>query len=213
MTNTLSDQNGVLENHIRMLFDKKYKKYMYIYKYNALYLPFIYKHTISYSHNYIRKIMRDIIDGLDKIYPELLNTCSRILTPKIVGPTCWFMAALVAMFYSQRSRKLLLKASKSWENNKLFTLLKKVLNDHYLSSKGDKIEYSKFKDDTFGDILTELHVLNSKRFMFNRDKYNNGFLERLYIGRLYNLLNIDYTMFEYDTKDGKKVFEILGLKN
>ena len=39
------------------------------------------------------------------------STCSRILTPKQVGPICWFMATFVAMFYSQRSRKLLLEAS------------------------------------------------------------------------------------------------------
>ena len=35
---------------------------------------------------------------------EVKNTCSRILTPKQVGPICWFMATFVAMFYSQRNR-------------------------------------------------------------------------------------------------------------
>jgi hypothetical protein len=40
--------------------------------------------------------------------------CSRILTPKQVGPICWFMATFVAMFYSQRSRKILLEESKGF---------------------------------------------------------------------------------------------------
>jgi hypothetical protein len=63
--------------------------------------------------------------------------CSRILTPKQVGPICWFMAAFVAMFYSQRSRKILLEASKGWDkdkNNKLIQSLKHVLDDKYLKT-------------------------------------------------------------------------------
>ena len=96
--------------------------------------------------------------------------CSRILTPKQVGPICWFMATFVAMFYSQRSRKLLLESSKSWDvkkgifpifwNNrkKLFTLLKHVLDDKYLKTENreskDYTDYKRFSDNTFGKILT-----------------------------------------------------------
>ena len=70
-----------------------------------------------------------------KIRDAKKSVCSRILTPKQVGPICWFMATFVAMFYSQRSRKLLLEASKGWNNKRsLFALLKHVLDDKYLNS-------------------------------------------------------------------------------
>ena len=82
------------------------------------------------------------------------QVCSRILTPKQVGPICWFMATFVAMFYSQRNRKVLLNASKRWDKkDKLFTLLKQVLDDKYLKSDNEKEDYEKFSDDTFGNIL------------------------------------------------------------
>jgi hypothetical protein len=35
-----------------------------------------------------------------------------------VGGSCWFMATIVAMFYSQRSKKLLLKKFKEKETEK-----------------------------------------------------------------------------------------------
>ena len=84
------------------------------------------------------------------------GTCARILTPKQVGPICWFMATFVAMFYSQRSRKLLLDASSGWNNKKaLFASLKHVLDDKYLKTKDgrDSDDYKKFRDDTFIKIL------------------------------------------------------------
>ena len=40
-----------------------------------------------------------------KIKEAKKSVCSRILTPKQVGPICWFMATFVAMFYSQQSTK------------------------------------------------------------------------------------------------------------
>jgi len=66
--------------------------------------------------------------------------CSRILTPKQVGETCWFMAIFVAMFYSQRSRKILLEASRKWNTKKdLFKKVNDILHDKYLkTSKGNE---------------------------------------------------------------------------
>ena len=58
------------------------------------------------------------MSSLPKIQESKKSICSRILTPKQVGPICWFMATFVAMFYSQRSRKLLLEASKNWDVKK-----------------------------------------------------------------------------------------------
>jgi len=128
--------------------------------------------------------------------------CSRILTPKQVGPICWFMATFVAMFYSQRSRRLLLNASSSWKKNKLFTLLKHVLDDKYLKTASRESEdYRKFSDDTFGNILSLLYQENSNAFPYNPKTIDDGYIPELYIGKLYNLLNIDYKMFSYNVDD------------
>ena len=125
--------------------------------------------------------------------------CSRILTPKQVGPICWFMAPFVAMFYSQRSRKILLNASKTWNTTKeLFTLLKHVLDDKYLKTASRESEdYKKFSDNTFGKILSLLYKENSKVFPYNKKTVDGGFTPINYIGKLYKLLNVDYKIYEY----------------
>jgi hypothetical protein len=123
--------------------------------------------------------------------------CSRILTPKQVGPICWFMASFVAMFYSQRSRKILLNASKTWNTkNELFTLLKHVLDDQYLKKTSSE-DYEKFKYDTFGKILSLLYKENSKAFPYNKKTVDGGFAPINYIGKFFNLLNVDYKIYEY----------------
>ena len=70
------------------------------------------------------------------------------------------MATFVAMFYSQRSRRLLLNASTSWKKKKLFTLLKHVLDDKYLKTA------SRESEDTFGNILSLLYKENNNAFPY-----------------------------------------------
>jgi hypothetical protein len=152
------------------------------------------------------------------------SICSRILTPKQVGPICWFMAAFVAMFYSQRSRKLLLKASKGWEVNKsifpnfwnnrktLFTLLKHILDDKYLKTKDgkDSKDYKKFSDNTFVKILSLLNKVDSKAFPYNPKTVSGGFKPELYIGCLYKLLNIESIIYEYNVAQDFLVYSYLN---
>ena len=147
-----------------------------------------------------------------KIKAATKNTCYRILTPKQVGPICWFMATFVAMFYSQRSRKILLDASKDWDIKKeLFTLLKQVLDNKYLKTESKEIDdYKKFSDNTFINILKLLHKENTKKFMYNPTVNKGGFTPSFYIGRLYNLLNIDYTIIEYDIENNFLVYSLLN---
>jgi hypothetical protein len=136
----------------------------------------------------------------ERIIRELKEkVCSRILTPKQVGPICWFMATFVAMFYSQRNRKVLLKASKRWKQDELFTLLKHVLDDKYLMSENEQEDYEKFSDETFGNILKLLFEKDSKSFPFPYNpKIKVGFGSEIYICKLYNLLGVDCEMFDYN---------------
>jgi len=140
------------------------------------------------------------------------GVCSRILTPKQVGPICWFMATFVAMFYSQRSRRLLLNASKHWNTKKdLFTLLKQVLDDKYLKTASrESADYDKFSDDTFAKILTSLHKENSKVFPYNPKTNSGGFNSEYYIGKLYKLLNVDYKIYDYNKKDDNMFYSFLN---
>jgi hypothetical protein len=147
-----------------------------------------------------------VIAKPDAAKPEA-NVCERILTPKQVGPICWFMAAFVGMFYSQRSRKKLLDASLSWNKKKpLFTILKHILDDKYLKTADgrESEDYRKFSDDTFGKVLSLLHKENSQLFPYKPSASSGGFNPEFYIGRLYKLLNVDYRMYDYNVAD--KVF-------
>ena len=161
-----------------------------------------------------------------KIRKEVDSICSRILTPKQVGPICWFMATFVAMFYSQRSRKLLLESSKSWDvkkgifpifwNNrkKLFTLLKHVLDDKYLKTENreskDYTDYKRFSDNTFGKILTLLNRIDKKSFPYIPNYIRGGFELEYYIGKLYKLLNIDYILYDYNPADDVLLYSYLN---
>jgi hypothetical protein len=121
------------------------------------------------------------------------------------------MATFVAMFYSQRSRRLLLNASNDWKKNKLFILLKHVLDDKYLKTESRESEdYKKFSDDTFIKILSYLNIENSKRFPYDPKKVSGGFQPHLYIGKLYKLLNVDYKMFNYFIQDDTLAYSFLN---
>ena len=133
------------------------------------------------------------------------KTCSNILTPKQVGPICWFMATFVAMFYSQRSRKLLIEASKHWDENKqLFKLFKFILNHKYKKiSSRDKTNYEYFYTEfVYFILLFYLYKENNIKFPYDPSdpsNVNRGFAPDHYIGQLYNLLKIDNSIYEYNT--------------
>ena len=151
--------------------------------------------------------------------------CSRILMPKQVGGICWFTTTFVAMFYSQRSRKILQEASKYWkwdEKNEsevgVFNLFKEILNDKYMKKNMNDAEYKKlidntFKDndETFEDILKNLHELDKNSFPFN-PSIHPGYTNETYIGRLYNLLNVNYKVFDYNKKDHHLFYSYLNIE-
>jgi hypothetical protein len=129
------------------------------------------------------------------------SICSQILTPLHVGPICWFMATFVAMFYSQRNRKILLKESNNWKKDKeLFETLYDLLHNKYLKKNENGEDYDDFNDDTFIKILSLLFQENRKMFPFNpkHKKMLKAFAPQNYIGKLYTLLGIDYKMFDYN---------------
>jgi len=132
------------------------------------------------------------------------RTCSRILTPKQVGPICWFMATFVAMFYSQRSRKKLIEASKKWDLNiSIFKILKFILDNKYekISSKDNKNYEYFYTEFVYFLILLFLNKQNNIEFPYNPILHEeHGFVTDYYMVKLYNLLGINNRIFEYSTK-------------
>lgn len=134
------------------------------------------------------------------------------INPKTDWSICWFMAAFVAMFYSQRSRKILLDTSKDWNKKKeLFTILKHILDDKYLKAESRESEdYRKFSDDTFGKVLSLLHKENKTLFPYKPKAISGGFNPEYYIGRLYKLLNVNYRIYDYNVADNIFAYSFLN---
>jgi hypothetical protein len=110
------------------------------------------------------------------------------------------------MFYSQRSRKLLLAASSRWNKKKeLFNLFKNVLEDKYLKTAGgrESEDYRNYTEDTLIEILTLMNKEDKNEFPYNpiHKTVVESFLPKLYIGKLYTLLGVNYKMFDYSTTD------------
>jgi hypothetical protein len=84
-----------------------------------------------------------------------VDFCSKHLTlTSQTGPTCWFNSLLTAMFYSQYSRKKMLRASHSWNTNiKILKIFDHILHHKYKTS--DQSD----KDKKFFTMITPEYIL------------------------------------------------------
>jgi len=141
------------------------------------------------------------------VKPKREPFCSRVLTINQVGPTCWFLATFMSMFYSQRSRKILLDISKTWDTRiEIFNILKFILVNKYLKTSDIKGDYSYFDTLKAETILTMLNKHDKENFEFDPSK-KDGYFTDSYISKLYKFLNIDSLMFEiYDDKVAYSMF-------
>jgi hypothetical protein len=104
----------------------------------------------------------------------------------------WFMAIMVAMFYSQHSRAIL---STSIDIDNL------NLGNANLEKFFKNLFHQNFEQGfTNTDILKLLYETNSEMFMIepSDDIWAGGIDPLIYIGALYDLLNINYIMFEFN---------------
>ena len=129
-----------------------------------------------------------------------LGICSRILRPmQKTKPICWFLAVIVVMFYSQRSRRVIMEASKTWDGRiSVIKLFRNLLYERYLTVGNEPTnseEYKTFNEDTFIEILQQLYDMDSSKFPYN-PRYNKPNHANYYLCQLYTLLGVDYKMFE-----------------
>ena len=131
----------------------------------------------------------------------MTSKCDNVISLKQYGPTCWFNSILMALLYSDESRKLLLKKCEKW-NKKIEVLntIKYILQNKYLRT--DKI----FKDYEYFDkirpefILKELYKYNKKKFVINPDINKYGYKSALYIRKIYKLLGAKVLYLDLDLK-------------
>jgi len=128
--------------------------------------------------------------------------CDNVISLKQYGPTCWFNSILMALLYSDESRKLLLKRSNKW-NKKINVLntINYILHNKYLRT--DKIykDYEYFDKKRHKFILKELYLYNNKKFNFNPDLNNKkGYAHVLYIRKMYKLLGVKVLYLDLNLK-------------
>jgi hypothetical protein len=117
--------------------------------------------------------------------------CSNVISLKQYGETCWFNAILMAVLYSDKSRKLLLKKSKAWnEQIEVLNTIKYILHHKYLRTDKIHNDYAYFDKIRPEYILSELYKYNNKKFTFNSDAIKSGYTAQLYIRKIYKFLGV-----------------------
>ena len=121
----------------------------------------------------------------------MANKCDNVISLKQYGPTCWFNSILMAILYSDGSRKLLLEKSKRWNKRiLLFKTIKYILNNKYLRSDNINNDYKYFDKIRPEYLLDKLYKYDRKKFIFNLKKHKCGYKSELYIRKLYKLLGV-----------------------
>ena len=104
----------------------------------------------------------------------------------------------MGVLYSDGSRKLLLKKSKTWSNKiLLFKTLKYILENKYLRSSNIYKDYEYFDKIRPEYILEKLYKYNKKKFSFNPKIKKGGYAPALYIRKIYKLLGAKVLFLDY----------------
>ena len=129
------------------------------------------------------------------------SNCDNVISLKQYGPTCWFNSILMALLYSDESRKLLLKKSKKF-NKKIEVLntIKYILENKYLRTDKSYKDYEYFDKIRPEYILKQLYNYNKKKFSIDPDVNKSGFRSALYIRKIYKLLGVKILFLDLDLK-------------
>ena len=120
------------------------------------------------------------------------NNCDNVISLKQYGPTCWFNSILMAILYSDQSRKLLLEKSKKWNKRiVLFKTINYILYNKYLRSSKVNDDYKYFDKIRPEYLLDKLYKYNKKKFVFDLKKHKGGYKSEMYIRKVYKLLGVN----------------------
>lgn len=127
--------------------------------------------------------------------------CNSVISLKQYGPTCWFNSILMAILYSDESRKLLLKKSKKWSKKiEVLNTIKYILQNKYLRTDNIHKDYEFFDKIRPEYILKQLYNYNKKKFVIDPDINKSGFKSCFYIRKIYKLLGVKILYLDLDLK-------------
>lgn len=130
-----------------------------------------------------------------RIMAKLKAYCDKVIFWPQYGPTCWFNALLIAVFYSQHSRNMLYKKSVEWDKSiEFFKILRFVLKHKYLKSKTPEKDFKFFDMMRPESILQMVHKMKPKYATENMGTH--GAWASDMITKIYKLLQIECLMFE-----------------
>lgn len=114
--------------------------------------------------------------------------------------TCWFNVILASLLYSDGVRKLMIKASKSWDNTiELYRIFTHILQYKYIRSTSPIEDYAFFINMSPQKILRKFHRYDPISFPVK--EFNAGFNTMLYIKKIYDFLQLDNMMIVLHTDD------------
>ena len=136
--------------------------------------------------------------------------CDKVITIKQYGPTCWFNSILMAVLYSENSRKMLLEKSKKWNRRiNIFKTLLYILKNKYLRTDNLHNDYLYFDKIRPEYILKLLYKYDKKKFIFNPEKYKTmGYKTSLYIRKVYKLMGVNVLFLDYDKYNNKLYYSL-----
>lgn len=134
------------------------------------------------------------------------DICSNLEVIPQYNDTCWFNAILMACFYSQKMRKLLInKVSKTWnKSDNLFKFFKTILKNNYKKQVFDKIK----PEIVLLKIMSKYEINLYKLFKidFNYRWYKD------YIYNFLKLLNVNYLDIHYSHVNNTFLFNFMKNK-
>jgi len=139
------------------------------------------------------------------------DICIKLSTYPQFGGTCWFNAILMAIFYSQNSRKLLLKIAHTWDmENKFLKICKHILLKYYIFTDKASQFFNKFKPEVIIFYMLQYFKHNdlNKRIRNSIKKYgynNLGYFLH-YITFFYKCLGIKCLGITYTNYNGDDTY-------
>jgi len=144
-----------------------------------------------------------------------MTNCDKVISIKQYGPTCWFNALLMAILYSDNSRKLLLEKSKKWSKKiEVLNTISYILRKKYMRTSNIYKDYLYFDKIRPEYILKKLYKYNKKKFVFDPIKNKKeGFQSKFYIRKLYKLLGVKVLFLDYYNYDKKLYYSFYNNYN
>ena len=135
------------------------------------------------------------------------NTCNDLkVIPQYVG-SCWFNSFLMTILYSENARKIMIKASKTWDkNNKLLNIFKYILKKNY-NDPSIANYYTKMQPQLIISEFLKKHDVKLEQILKTKIKQNitNFGWNNLYFAKFLKYIYPNSVDIYYDYKTNSKI--------